>query len=384
MGGAMNPIIIIGSGLAGYTVAREFRKLDSDTPLTIVTANEGCFYSKPMLSNAFTSGKTPETLASFTAEQMAEQLDATILSHARVTAIDTAQQYVIVNGEELAYTRLVLALGADPAKSDLLGNATEHVLSVNDLDDYTRFRQAIENAERIVILGAGLIGCEFANDLSSAGYTVDVVHPGQVPMNQLLPREASISLQQALASLGVHWHLGKKAVSVDYSTTGYRVDLSDGSSLKADVVLSAIGLRPRTGLAETSGLMVKRGIIVNKLLATSAPHVYALGDCAEVEGMVLPFVLPIMQAARALAKTLDGTATPLSYPAMPVVIKTPACPIVVSTHPGRGATEWRTEVSEDGVRSLCYDASDSLQGFALTGKATGEKGALIQQLPHWL
>ncbi len=379
----MNPVII-GSGLAGYTVAREFRKLDKETPLTIITADDGCFYSKPMLSNALTSGKTPETLASFNAAQMASQLNANILNHAKVGAIDSLQRTVTVNGEALVYSQLVLALGADPVKSTLAGDAANQVLSVNDLHDYGNFRKAIAAAKHIVIMGGGLIGCEFANDLSNAGFTVAVIHPGKLPMNQLLPQAASQALLQSLTQIGVTWHLEKKVEAVNSVANGYRLTLSDGTILETDVVLSAIGLRPRIALAQAAGLTVNRGIVTDKLLKTSSDGIYALGDCAEVEGLVLPFVLPIMQAARALAKTLSGDPTPVSYPAMPVVIKTPACPVVVSSSPKRNNVEWKIEVSEEGVRALHYDENDSLLGFALTGKATAEKSTLIQTLPHWL
>ena len=92
-------------------------------------------------------------------------------------------------------------------------------------------------------------------------------------------------------------------------------------------------LRPRTSLAHEAGLAVNRGIVTNRLLATSAPNVHALGDCAEVDGHTLPYVMPIMQQARALAATLAGTPTPVLYPAMPVIVKTPACPTVVCPPP---------------------------------------------------
>lgn len=380
----MNPVVIIGSGLAGYTVAREFRKLDKETPLCIVSADDGCFYSKPMLSNALAGGKSAAALAMQSAAQMAQQLNADVRAHTRVTAIDTASRTITLNGETLAYSSLVLALGADPIRSTLTGDAADQVIAVNDLQDYARFRAALEGARRVTIIGAGLIGCEFANDLAAAGYAVSVVHPGEYPLTQLLPQEAGQALSASLAGIGVQWHYGSKAVSVERAASGYRVTLSDNTVLETDVVLSAIGLRPRVELARAAGLAVNRGIVTDNYLRTSAADVYALGDCAEVAGMVLPFVLPIMQAARALAKTLAGTPTVVTYPAMPVVIKTPACPVVVSPPPRSVSCVWNAEATSDGVRALAYDADRKLQGFALTGKATTEKAALLPLLPAWL
>lgn len=380
----MDSIVIIGTGLAGYTVAREFRKLNKETPLVIITADDGRFYSKPMLSNALASGRAPDSLATSDAVQMAVQLNATVLNHAPVTAIDTQQRSITVNGETLKYAKLVLALGADPFKSALEGDAADQVLSVNDLHDYSRFHTAIQGTKRVAIMGAGLIGCEFANDLISAGYTVDVIDPGTHPLGRLLPGAAGEALQQALQVMGVRWHFGKKVDAVDHAHVGYRLTLSDGTTLETDVVLSAIGLKPRTGLAQVADIEVNRGITVDKTLMTSAPDVYALGDCAEVGGMVLPFILPLMQSARALAKTLSGTPTAVSYPAMPVVIKTPACPIVLSSSPLHTGYEWLTSIDDEGVRAHYYDEGKQLQGFVLTGKAVGEKASLLLTLPAWL
>ena len=377
----MNPIIIIGSGLAGYTLAREFRKLDKDTPLAIVTADDGHFYSKPMLSNAFASGKTPEQLAMNSAEQMATQLNATIASNKRVSAIDAMQHTVVLGDETLQYSKLVLALGADPIRAELQGDAADQVLSVNDLRDYARFRQALTGAKNVAIIGTGLIGCEFANDLVTGGYHVEVIDPGTLPLRRLLPQAVSEAMRDGLSRIGVNWHFGKGAVAINHAGQGYDVELSDSSKLNADVVLSAIGLRPRTSLAQAAGIKIARGIVTDRILKTSAENVYALGDCAEVEGLVLPFVMPIMHAARALAKTLSGQTTQVMYPAMPVVIKTPACPVVVSPPPANTPCEWQVTKTEEGVKALCLDAAGKLAGFALAGKATTEKVALTSQLP---
>ncbi len=376
----MHPLIIIGSGLAAFTLAREWRKLDAATPLRILTADEGCFYSKPMLSNALSGKKTAQQLATKSAAQMAQELDAEITARASVSAIDPARHSITVNGEEIAYSRLVLALGADPIRLPLQGDAADAVMSVNDLDDYARFRQSLEGKRRVAILGAGLIGCEFANDLLVGGYEVDIIDPGSRPLSSLLPAEASAPLEEALERLGVKWHWSVKAETVERTDQGLRLTLSDGSSVETDLVLSAIGLRARTALANAAGINVNRGIVVDNQLKTSAEGVYAIGDCAEAQGKVLPFVMPLMQQARTLAKVLAGTAAELSYPVMPVVVKTPACPLVVCPPPPGMAGEWTVEQPDSGVRALFHDNAGSLCGFALTGPATAEKNALAQRL----
>lgn len=233
----------------------------------------------------------------------------------------------------------------------------------------------------MAIIGPGLIGCEFANDLLSAGKQVAVIGPGAAPLDRLLPTEAGAALQNALARQGVTWHLGATALRVDRQDETYRITLSDGATLHADCVLSAVGLRPNLQLAKLAGLQTARGIVVDRHLQTSAADVYALGDCAEVEGLVLPFVMLIMHAAR-LGADLAGTPTAVNYPAMPVVVKTPACPVVVLPPAADAAGEWHIEhVADAGVRALYRDGDGRLLGFALTGAAAAERQTWSKELP---
>jgi len=381
----MQPIVILGTGLAGYTVAREFRKLDTATPLVLVTRDDGSFYSKPVLSNALAQNKTPAQIALNSAADMTRQLTATIHTNLAVSAIDPAGKTVTtVGGPTLAYDKLVLAIGADPIRVPLAGDAADGVLSVNDLGDYARFRAALEGRRRIVLLGAGLIGCEFANDLRAAGYEVEVVDPAPQLLGRLLPPQGAAFLRTALETVGVHFHLGTTAQSVDRAGSGVRVTLANGRQVETDLVLSAIGLKARTALAQAAGLQINRAIVTDAGLKTSAADVYALGDCAEVAGFHMPFVMPIMQAGRALAKTLAGTPTAAQYPAMPVVVKTPACPTVVCPPPPGVDGHWREEAAGDGVRALFHDGSGKLRGFALVGAATRDKQALTKEIPPLL
>ncbi len=377
----MDPIVIIGSGLAGYNTARELRKLDKQTPLVILTADGGQFYSKPMLSNALASKKLPEAIPTHSAEQMAAQLDATIRAHTRVTAIDAGSHQIRIGDEIISYSKLVLAPGAEQIRLPLAGDAAAEVLSVNGLDDYARFRAAIEGRKNVAIIGAGLIGCEFANDLAASGYAVDVIDIADQPLARLLPPAGGAMLKAKLAALGVTWHFGTGVQAVDKSGGRLQVTLANGETLATDVVLSAIGLKPKLELARAAGLNINRGIVVDRHLATSAKDVFAIGDCAEVAGLVLPFVMPIMHAARALAATLAGKPTAVSYPAMPVLVKTPACPTIVAPPANGAAGEWRIEETADSVQSLFIDASGKLLGFALNGAATAERAKLAQQLP---
>jgi rubredoxin-NAD+ reductase len=334
-----------------------------------------------MLSNALAANKLPEAIALSSAEQMATQINAVVRPRIRVSAVDTDKHQIRIDDETMLYSKLVLALGAEQIRLPLQGDAAAQVLSVNDLDDYAVFRAAIKGGKSVVLVGAGLIGCEFANDLSAAGHKVDVVDIAGQPLPRLLPPAGGALLQKKLAALGVTWHFGSAVQAVNRAGAQLRVTLTDAKEITADVVLSAVGLKPRTELARAAGLKINRGIVVDRTLATSTEDVYALGDCAEVEGLVLPFVMPIMHAARALAATLSGKSTVVTYPAMPVLVKTPACPTIISPPASGASGEWKIEETSDGVKSLFVDSSGKLLGFALNGTATAERAKLVPLLP---
>ena len=241
----METIVIIGSGMAGYGVLKELRKRGNTAPVVVLSADDGRAYAKPNLSNALAAGKTPEQLATADTDKMAADFKADIRPHSRVIAIDTVAKRVVYEGGSVDYGRLVLALGANPRSTGLEGDGAQRVMSVNDLNDYGRFRSALNGSSRVAILGGGLIGCEFANDLAAAGHRVTVVHPGAWPLETLLPEAAGRHLAEGLSGLGVEWRFGRLAKRVEQAGDRIRVVPDDGSSVEADQVLSAIGLVPK-------------------------------------------------------------------------------------------------------------------------------------------
>ena len=378
------PIIVIGSGLAAYGLANAIRKVDADQPITLITRDGGENYSKPMISTGFTKKFEPEQLATQPADAMSDNLNITVRTRTTVAALDTAaSQVVLETGERLDYASLVLTLGAELIRPPMGGDAADDVMGVNDLDDYRRFRETLDanGSDKVAVIGAGLIGCEFSNDLLNGGFSVEAVDPMDYCLPTLLPETAGRAVQRALEEKGATFHFGPLATEVNRTQTGYSVALNNGHTIEADAVLSAVGVRPRTQLAADAGIDCGRGIKTDRYLRTNINNVYAIGDCAEVEGHVLVYVAPLMAAARALAATLTGTPTEVVYPAMPVTIKTPACPVCVSPVPRDAAGEWTIEGDAPDIKALFHNPEGELLGFALTGQAVKERMPLAKQLP---
>ena len=384
----MHPIIIIGSGMAGYTVAREFRKLSPEQELVMICADDAVNYAKPTLSNAFAGNKAPEQIALGDAAKMAAQLNMRIEAATLVKEIHPESHEITLekNGETITqpYSKLVLAVGANPIRLAIAGDGSDDIHVVNSLTDYRTFRENLSKRKdkRVVILGAGLIGCEFANDLLHSNYDVTVIDLAPQPLGRLLPNHVAEAFKTNLEQAGIKFALSTTVEKVTKINDGedYAVTLANGQTLVADIVLSAIGLQPNIALAKEANIQTSRGIITNTLLETSQPDIYAVGDCAKVNGTLLPFVMPIMQQARALAKTLSGQNTNVHYPAMPVAVKTPAAPLTVLPAPLDVDVNWETEEFDDGMLAKAIDSQGTLRGFVLLGATASKQRLALSKL----
>lgn len=186
-------------------------------------------------------------------------------------------------------------------------------------------------------------------------------------------------LMQQLAKLGVNWYLGCELTSLQKLQDVHVLTLSNGEILKADAVLEAIGVRPRTKLALESGLAVGKGITVNAYLQTSARNIYAVGDCAEIVGEWQPFIAPLLQAARVAAQNIVGEATPLRKTLSVVTVKTTSCPVVVALPQSSEIGTWRIAETTGGIVAEFLD-EDILRGFVLVGSSIGDKAKFVARI----
>lgn len=374
-------VVVVGSGLAGYGVLRELRKLSPDVELTLVTLDEGHFYSKPALSTAFAKGKTGDTLVTMQAERMAAQLQFDLREKCAAETIDRRSKTLLTSGGSIGYDKLILALGADPVQPQIGGGAAQQALAVNNLDQYRSFREALPDGARVLIMGAGLVGTEFANDLAGAGYKPRVVDMLGHPLAQLVPAGVGEMVRDALAAMGVEWHLGRKVVTIDHAAAGFKAVLDDNSEIEAEAMLSAVGLRPHTKLAQQAGIETGRGITVNSTGLTSDPHIYAIGDCAEYPQGLAAYVTPIMAAARAIAASALGTPTEIRFPVLSVQVKTSAYPIVLLPAPAGVAGAWEKEADDArGLKFLFRDLDGAVRGYVLTCERSNERVELDRML----
>lgn len=395
----MKAITIVGSGMAGFSVAREFRKLDSMTPLRIITADDGGFYAKPMLSNAFALKKSAPQLLTQTASQIAEQYNLEMISNTRVLQIDSDRKILHTTAGEVSYSLCVLATGAQPIRLNIAGDGAPEILSINHLDDYRLFRLRLDQLAsskteiRIAIIGAGLIGCEFADDLARTGFHIDLIDPHPAPLAALLPPGVAVELQKALQTSGVHFHASCTTESVTKNlppqASRLQLTLSNGVSIAADLVLSAVGLRPDLHLAHNmtpKPLHTDRGICINTYGETSVPDIFALGDNAQYmqeDGsyQLMPYISPIVAAAKAIAHTMLGKPHAIALTPSPIIIKTPSYPIASLGVKPSLIGKWEYEQTQDfSLTARFYDDDMHLRAFALAPHQPSSRAALLAEL----
>jgi nitric oxide reductase FlRd-NAD(+) reductase len=357
-------ILIVGSGFAARQLVKSLRKQDANVPINLIAADSCDEYNKPELSHVVSQNQSADALTRQTAGNFAEQYRVTLHPNTRITAVDTQQKTVSSDEQCWLYDKLVLAVGASAIVPSVPGH--QHMLTLNSQQEYRRGEKALLQAQKVLILGGGLIGCELAMDMCRAGKRVTLVDKACSLMSTLMPVEASSGLQQRLQQMGVELVFNQQLTAVEQRENGIRVTLGHQRGLLVDAVVSAIGLRPNIALAQQANLQVNRGIQVDQSMQTSAKDVYALGDCAEIEGQLMPFLLPIQFSAMALAKNLLGMAEPVKFPAMLIKVKTPDLPLHLAGETQRQDLSWSINVDPQGMIAKGMDQQQQLRAFIVS------------------
>jgi rubredoxin---NAD+ reductase len=373
-------VVIVGAGIAGWSVAESIRRHDRETPILLISACEGLSYPKPALSTALAQGKSADDLIEQDAVTRAAALGLAVRTETRVIKIDVTKRRLTTSKGGIQYATLILALGAHQRQLPISGDAADSVLRVNDLAAYKKLRQRLDGkARHVTILGAGLIGCEFAEDLTSAGYPVSVIDPAARPLASMLPVDLAEGLEYRLKEKGVDWHLNVTLDSAERSGERLRAVLSDGEAIETDLILSAAGLVANTQLAEKAGLRVGRGIATDRHMRTSQAHIYTIGDCAEVEGEIYGYIEPIRRQAETIAADLRGASLPFE-PLPPLVrVKTPSFPLTICG-PLKGDDPAIIPQAHAEPGRVDYLQSGRLVGFVLSGNSAANATTVYQEL----
>lgn len=275
------PVIIVGAGHAGFQLAASLRQDGFAEPIALINDEGHLPYQRPPLSKAYLKAAGgPETLM-FRPEKFYRDQNVDLITD-RAAAIDrAARKLKLASGASLDYGHLVLATGARNRLLDLPNANLDAVRYLRTLDESEALRHLIKPGMRVVVIGAGFIGLEFAATARAKGLEVDVVELAPRVMARALTVEISDYFQSRHTAAGIRIHLGVQVTSIEADggkVTG--VSLSDGCHIPADLVVVGVGVLPNVELGAETGLPVASGIIVDEHLLTSDPNISAIGDCA--------------------------------------------------------------------------------------------------------
>ena len=331
-GGRGTPgVVIVGAGRAGWQMAEALRALDAQLPITLVSACAGDVYDKPLLSVAMARGLPAEALVKERGADAARRLGVRLLADTHAIHINRAQRQLRTTRGTLRYGELILAHGAQAALPAGLPAAL--CWRINHLGAYQKLRAALGDAPKdVLIIGAGLIGSELANDLALGGHRITLLDVQAAPLARWPEEQAGGPLLAAWQGLPIRF-LGCATVNavVRDAQGRYRVDTACGQQIEADQVIVCSGLQTPPRLARSAGLAWQGGIAVDAAtLRTSDPHIHALGDCISVNGQVSRFIEPIARQARTIAAAIaGGEAVPYEPRAAPVRVKTSSQPLTL-------------------------------------------------------
>jgi apoptosis-inducing factor 3 len=270
-------VVIVGGGGAGLAAADMLRREGYGGPVTMVSADAAPPCDRPNLSKDYLAGRAqddwiPLRPPEFFAEQRIE-----LLLGSRVSSVEvSARQIVLEDGSRRPFGALLIATGADPVHLPIPGADAAQVHYLRSFADSRALVDKARTARHVVVVGASFIGLEVSASLRGRGIEVDVVAPGQVPLERVMGPQVGRFIQTLHEAQGVVFHLGQTVTRID----GRTVTLSGGTTLDADFVVVGVGVRPAIALAEKAGLAIDRGVAVNALLETSAPGIFAAGDVA--------------------------------------------------------------------------------------------------------
>lgn len=361
-------IVIVGAGLAGWSVVEALRAIDDNINITLISADDADRYHKPMLSAAISQQKTPSDLVRTTGMEAAKVANIRLVANTFVTNIDAQSQQVHTTRGIIGYDDLVLAIGATPAYPPTI--CPDSAWHINHLQRFSGLQNRLKDGKKhIAIVGAGMVGTEFAEDLRRAGHAVTLIDVSTYPLSALLPKVAGERILNAIVDLGVDF-MGETMVQAvhhdEHSRTLQLMNSTDGQtqSLTVDEIVVATGLMIDERLPIRAGIAFDRrtGIVVDKkTLQTNMPHIYAIGDSISIDGVPCRYVAPHRAQAAAIAShILQGMG---NYEHKPPMIRLKNKSIAVTAH-GLPKADGNWHVVNDDMNELSLEMHQDGQVIA--------------------
>ncbi|WP_394124460.1 FAD-dependent oxidoreductase [Psychrobacter nivimaris] len=381
---AKKGVVIIGAGLAGWHVIDAIRAKDTEIPITLITADSGDRYHKPMLTMAISQNKRASDLVRASGSEAANTAEVTLLANTQVTDIDPVSQTVQVSSTAqsddalttIGYEKMVLAMGAHPIFPKSLPQ--DLVWHVNHIERFSQLQEKLATgSQHVAIVGAGMVGTEIAEDLLKAGHKVTLIDLNDAPLSQMLPAKATARIAKAIESQGIQFlggyqvsnvtRVGDKSdndkLRVDYAPLSSDTDNTDTQSLEpliVDHVIASTGLTVDEHLPAAAGVEFDRrtGIVVDAAtLRTNAANIYAIGDCMSINGVACRYVAPLRAQAATIADDILGHEHS-GYDHKPPMIrlKNKAISVMVTGVP-QAAGNWqvKTESDDELIMDLLND-----------------------------
>jgi NADPH-dependent 2,4-dienoyl-CoA reductase/sulfur reductase-like enzyme/nitrite reductase/ring-hydroxylating ferredoxin subunit len=308
-------IVIVGAGAAGTAAALTLRDEGYHGKVTLIDSDDAAPYDRPNLSKDYLAGNAPEEWLPIRSHDDLTSRDIRLVLGSPVLTLGIGDRTVrLADGRAYPYASLLLATGADAARLPLPGSDRPHVATLRSLSDSRRLIRRAETARCAVVLGAGFLGLEVAASLRHRKLEVHVVAPDQHPLGRVLGDALALKVQQLHESHGVVFHLGHVAKEIGEKV----VTLDDGTTIEADLVVVAAGARPRVDLALKAGLVLAKGVQVDRYLETSVKGVFAAGDVARWPDPRTGKLIGVehwafaMRQGQAAARNMVGPRTPFA------------------------------------------------------------------------
>ena len=306
----MSRLIVVGNGMAGMACVEQIIKHGPRYQITVFGDETHVNYNRVMLSSVLAGEKADDDIVIHTREWYARnQIDLRV--GVRIVDVDPARKTVTGDdGSTTEYDTLLLATGSSAWMPPIAGLDKDGVFAFRTLDDTRALLNRASPRTKAVVIGGGLLGLEAARGLQVQGCQVTVVHLMATLMERQLDAAGGQYLVAKMEQLGIRVLLGRSTTAIIGRGRVESVEFSDGERLEADLVVVAAGIRPNVELGRKTGLLVKRGIVVNDYMETSSPDVFAVGECVEHRGICYGLVAPLYEQGRVLAATMTGHRGP--------------------------------------------------------------------------